>query len=1321
MSKQKPLYTLYNSLKANHYDVPSDYDLFERTLTQPDKAGAAARRRLHQSLKENSYDVPDDYESFYSTLFEPISSTTSRARGSNATPMTWGERAAAVRNITGMVADTNAALQRGKKQREYAKSNAGLKPKPVKIGENSHIVETKPKFDANSGMMKQTYLTESGNEYDNRIWADFEQNQTDAYKRSLTLDGQLEAAEQEQERLEKLVRERIEEINKSKENNGFFSALRDMADESHGIPGGVVNDNGMRDYRLDDRYLELEAAARKNSATLQVLRDKRDGKMNDFWHTMGTTLTNGYTFSDGLSDINDAIALQSAQKHLDTINKKRASGQPLTKEEEAAEAVLFNSAKKDQVQGLYGGEYGVWATAGGMFANSIDLMKDIVLTPGAAEIAKGTASFITKGLGKGLTKIAGEKLSQNLIMRGVLKGTGILIGSHTAGAVVSNTAGIGHTLGKMGSEMVGNVAVDNEGDYKIENQKDLLHAFVEAERQQIGENGSEMFGEFIPGIGGVIKKGLDKIGLSRISGALTNIGKKEWFRQYGALLQRGGYSGIPGEAMEEYEGMLFDAMTGNAEEVAQQMKDPRTHVDIWLGTLTMGALLGAAPMVMQGYSTGQYYRYKLKVAMSDKAASIQMPAEKWQSLRDKIDVTENGAMADVVVNDIIKNDELNPQEKKAALDYVRNLQRMRGFNIAQANNSDEEKDPTSQAANEAYSQGRKIYEGQNQQAMHDAKNMLDYRKQKMQDAFGINEGDIDTVLGEDPVAAIDAMRDTRSPEQIKAATDYLNAKATWDGMIAHVQDDITDKESKANADIDARVNKTTGMITPATMKYKDRKVYIVGGNVARFDYGSMVDEDNSDESVIIRDAETGKIEMVSPADIFKVEQAIDPVEEKERAQQEIRESVAQEAANKIDGTLAFGVNDTYTILDDDGQQHNVTIVQATDENGLPIELPQGQVAVSVDGAEATIMPADAIQQGADQYNLARLQQYEQQQMETEAAIARQEHETTRPVYQLNDEVTLRDENGLPVRGSITAPENEDGLIEVYTESPIGGNKVNMFTRDQLDGMLIQQNGVEVEQPVETETTAEEMKNSGELQDNGNNGAENIPENGNIEDDNVPQRAIDRIPTVQDKDGKTVRQWEQAEPADTYDALNEIYGDEQRTTKKVGKRIDNIDKQIKAVQKQIDKLDDSDDFDADFNNEDGYQKLAQQKSALEAQKKYWQSVQRIPQDRRNEASRLSEEERKQAKAERIAAEQAAAEQARIDRERTNGVPDVTSDKAEDAASGEPAAQTNEPTDSGTGVKGDTGEEVAKQDNLFQYFTGSLSDMILNLHHNKFISV
>lgn len=147
--------------------------------------------------------------------------------------------------------------------------------------------------------------------------------------------------------------------------------------------------------------------------------------------------------------------------------------------------------------------------------------------------------------------------------------------------------------------------------------------------------------------------------------------------------------------------MAFDALTGDAPEVWRQVKDPKTHVDIWLTCATMGAMLGAVPTVIQGGRTAQYYRYKHAADSADKVAGFRMTREKWEPIRDAVDGTDNAHMADAVMAGIIGNSELNGREKEAALGYVRNLMRMRGYNLAEAGNAGEAADDANAGVTEA--------------------------------------------------------------------------------------------------------------------------------------------------------------------------------------------------------------------------------------------------------------------------------------------------------------------------------------------------------------------------------------------------------------------------------------------------------------------------------------------------------------------------------------------------------------------------------------------------------------------------------------------
>lgn len=57
----------------------------------------------------------------------------------------------------------------------------------------------------------------------------------------------------------------------------------------------------------------------------------------------------------------------------------------------------------------------------------------------------------------------------------------------------------------------------------------------------------------------------------------------------------------------------------------------------------------------------------------------------------------------------------------------------------------------------------------------------------------------------------------------------------------------------------------------AVMKYQDRPVEVLSGRVVMMEDGTMIDNERSDASIVIRDLETGRVEMVSPDAILSYE------------------------------------------------------------------------------------------------------------------------------------------------------------------------------------------------------------------------------------------------------------------------------------------------------------------------------------------------------------------------------------------------------------------------------------------------------------------
>jgi site-specific DNA-cytosine methylase len=88
-----------------------------------------------------------------------------------------------------MSQQVGASVQRTKNRMDYARATSGLRTPRVqlgskasggaKLGENSRVVATQPKFNPATGKMERVYLTELGNEYTSRAEADMEQNEID--------------------------------------------------------------------------------------------------------------------------------------------------------------------------------------------------------------------------------------------------------------------------------------------------------------------------------------------------------------------------------------------------------------------------------------------------------------------------------------------------------------------------------------------------------------------------------------------------------------------------------------------------------------------------------------------------------------------------------------------------------------------------------------------------------------------------------------------------------------------------------------------------------------------------------------------------------------------------------------------------------------------------------------------------------------------------------------------------------------------------------------------------------------------------------------
>lgn len=1108
--------------------------------------------------------------------------------------------------------------------------------------------EGKMQFNPESGKLEKTYITPLGNRYTSKGLADMESFR---YRQAadMSVNGQLRRAmlklaelQEKREASAKRVHEQWEED--TKKNTAPLGFL-------------LAADTYVPRQMSDKENSTLDVAIRQTEELIKDLEEQKDREQGvdvGFWRGFGRVAGDFRTWDFGMSDMRDALTMMNAD---DLKGENATEG-----EREAYNEMMGALYNKGQAEQMYGGNAGFWNRAGMMTGHMPAFMLDFGITGGGF---KGI-NVLSKAGTKAATKVVGKETVEQMAKQGFktyvkdngVKGLGQYATNWTIKALgttaddlllraplMTNTVQAGKTTADIIDRKLGDVVVDENGNYDFSNDKTWGNAIWQGEANAIVENYSEMFGSHLDPVVtlGNMSKLANVVGAKRIGAVLskTDAGALDGIMgQTHQLFNKMGVSDYFGEVTEEYYGQLWRTML-NLDDAYQQNPDgTRTnllatgqfHGDIWGGMALSMGLMGAGKATLSGV---QYASMKHGVNKADARATELLGKEIWEPLRATIDLTTNddiGSVAEGIVND----KDFSDDERAAILTYMERSLMMRGFNLGTlAQKRGGEQDEDVQSMNESYIDG---YNLADPQEMTDAKNMRDYQRQRVSAIVDENTlGFLDI----HPMNALEEMRNNGlwGESELETVIDYLNAKQVYDGMIQRVRDDIDARVEQSNAMVDARTNRTSGMIQGATMKQDDRRVYVVGGNLVQYADGSGIDNRASDGSIIVRDAETGALEQVSPDAVLNIDEPLNPSDEKMTAEEAIIQQFAQEASDKIDGVVTFNPGDTYTITGDDAQ---IQVQIVANEDGI-VDNGDGTVNVS-DGVNIFPLAKETIQQQADAANLARVAQFEQQRTIENAERKQEMQEAERPQYALNDIVSLTDENGVTVRGNITADADADGKYEVFTEVPINGKRVNLFTRDELDNMLLEHNGVAFEHPAENES---------------NNGAENIPGNGNNAPQNIP--AMQRIP--KDEQGNPL--YEQADSDTAWDAIVEqTEGDEDMAQTVADGMVADKEEALKKLEKAKSK-----------GGNSIAEKIAsekERKAAIDAAKQdllAWQKIAGTANRRRMaadaERKRMADEAAalRKAEEEKLRAEREEAE--RVEREALNGVPDMVDDTPQDA--------------------------------------------------------
>lgn len=361
-------------------------------------------------------------------------------------------------------------------------------------------------------------------------------------------------------------------------------------------------------------------------------------------------------------------------------------------------------------------------------------------------------------------------------------------------------------------------------------------------------------------------------------------------------------------------------------------------------------------------------------------------------------------------------------EQAAVEDYLKRLFPVQNQETEQPMSDDEA------GAAAIYDQSRLLWDKM-EQGDADAKADVDAIVLRMQEALQ----ECEYAFGTDAEMRMAEMQDNpwalaNDPEltedQQNAVLYYINAKAAMDGVQDASNDAMENKRREVAANVERHTHKDNGMVQPATMKVDDKPVYIVKGNVAVLPDGTGIDTQNSDQSIVICDAETGEYKFTSPDQIFNLGDAIDP-------QAELDEAYANIQAEH-ESVLGGMGNDESVPNSGESVQETPENVQNEGENVQPPmtdeqlqQYAQGAFNEATQGDGGVTLPQEQVEQ---------MQQHNQRMLEQEQQ--RREEEANRKPTAL-ERVPINEETGEPMFEKADKETALDALNEVT-----GGNDAN---------------------------------------------------------------------------------------------------------------------------------------------------------------------------------------------------------------------------------------------------------------------------------------
>lgn len=783
------------------------------------------------------------------------------------------------------------------------------------------------------------------------------------------------------------------------------------------------------------------------------------------------------TWDMGIGDAGEAASIKAAVNKADL-------GEKLTP---AEDKLLQSMVTKMAVEAYFNSQVGRGYTAGSVSAYSIPFMLEMAANPVSTSGNAIGAKLMRYAVRKFGLNVAGKALRNKAVKAAVKYGVGGLTSAAVSSAALTATSGTAHVAADAVSRNTGDLKFDYKADPETgelraqysghEEGDDALTATGKAFFMRFMENFSEYSGEALAPIAAGVAKGVGagakaagKAIASRMGKAgakildagrwgtkaarelIDNISASEFGRTITALEKKAHYNGKVLEFAEEKISDLASVLIGDKDLSTDKGKgffNLDDNIDTFLGVSLTGGVISGAQTA--GYFAGGGARgmARYQIGQSEGAVWSTLTTDEqrkaWDDVRRQILLQDGKEQVDAVKS-ALTNPNFNAEQRRAILDYTKSVQTYKGMSEYRRKQSEDTKaDPLQNELADSYDKGAGMTQAEE---MSHARSWYEFAQQKAAERLGVDANALDEMGAPDQLTLdqVAQLREEHNEQAVQSYVDYLNARATYEGMIGSVSQGIQAEAAQAEQAVRSQQHKD-GTLRRATLRGTEGQhveVHIKDGDLVMDEEG-RIDTDKSSKDFIVRDNETGVVRFASIDDIISAEQptsADDAVSEAVNAVYERRE---KEAADAINGTITPQAGAVYNLLDADGNPQQIAIQQVGQDGTLDVDY----------SGVPHRMTTDELQSMADNTRARRIENEHAAQVQQAKAEEREEREQAGlPRYALNDELTIRTPEGEEVTAYVTNEEDADGNIEVYFNEPFDGKKVHLFTKDYLDGVVV---------------------------------------------------------------------------------------------------------------------------------------------------------------------------------------------------------------------------------------------------------------------------